>query len=309
MKRIRVQSEGVNRYKYRVLTLGIRTTNFDKNPVMLWNHDGRSIGTWKNLSKDANGDMWAEPVFDELTELSRTLKLQYEQGSVRAASIRFENPTLSDAAEHKLAGQKLKTVVACDLVEISLCAIPGNADAVYTLSDRNDAYCKLSIDKIKNPIMEKELICTAIGLPLDTEETVVMEQLALMRSNNDALQASRADALIAQGKLSGTITDSNEAHYRQLADSKYEVLQAIIAAAPVVDSPQPLKGSVTNQPINQTTKQPVRQLYGQLSSGAPTGPPPVVQEESFDFLQRNKPEVLANLRNYAAYEALALGYK
>ena len=65
-----LSDETVNSYGFVVLTEGIDTTAFERNPVMLYMHnrDGNVIGRWDNIRKEGKR-LLADAVFDESTEL------------------------------------------------------------------------------------------------------------------------------------------------------------------------------------------------------------------------------------------------
>ena len=76
MKRLRITNERLNGYGFRVLTSGGNLDQYQRNPVLLYMHErGKVIGIMKDL-KVENGEITAEPVFDEATELSRQCKKQ-----------------------------------------------------------------------------------------------------------------------------------------------------------------------------------------------------------------------------------------
>lgn len=61
-----VSDESVNSYGFKILTAGIKTERFMRNPVMLSQHEnsiGTLIGRWENLQVVDN-QLYAEPVFD-----------------------------------------------------------------------------------------------------------------------------------------------------------------------------------------------------------------------------------------------------
>ena len=95
-KRLVLSDSSLNRYGYRVLTEGINLESFKKNPIVLYMHfrdegspywgENKAIGHWKDIQID--GDVLsAEPVFDEVDELSRTVAAKFKAGTYNAASI------------------------------------------------------------------------------------------------------------------------------------------------------------------------------------------------------------------------------
>ena len=119
-----VSDETLNSYGLIVKTAGINTDRFERNPIMLYMHDRDQgiIGRWENVRKE-NGKLMAEAVFDEGVELGAKIKHQVESGFIRSASIGIENMRYEDF-------DGVKTIVECDLYEISIVDIPANENAV-----------------------------------------------------------------------------------------------------------------------------------------------------------------------------------
>lgn len=119
-----VSDETVNSYGFVVLTEGIDTTHFEKNPVMYYMHDRTKgiVGRWENIRKDGK-KMFADAVFDDSTELSKQVRDQVLKGFLRSASIGIDN-----VQQDTING--VETVVKCRLVEISIVDMPSNENAV-----------------------------------------------------------------------------------------------------------------------------------------------------------------------------------
>lgn len=119
-----LSDETKNCYNCIVKTDGIDTTAFEKNPVMLYMHERTHVvGKWENIRKDG-GKLIATAVFDDSTELSRTVKAQVEKGFLRAASIGF------DIVEEKNGKDGVVIFTKTILKEASIVDIPGNQNAV-----------------------------------------------------------------------------------------------------------------------------------------------------------------------------------
>ena len=67
-----VSDESVNSYGYTILTAGIDLSRFEKNPIMLLQHDSKNIiGKWENVRIEDN-KLLADAVV--IFPLLRTLK-------------------------------------------------------------------------------------------------------------------------------------------------------------------------------------------------------------------------------------------
>ena len=152
MKRIVISDESINSYGFWVRTDGIDLSAFQRNPVMLWNHNRDGIGTtdaqlpigvWKDLRVE-NGVLTGEPVFDETDGFAMKIKQKYESGVLNACSMGFMPLEWSDAPEMLKQGQTVATVTRCRLLEVSICDIPSNSNATVALYDENSKTINLS---------------------------------------------------------------------------------------------------------------------------------------------------------------------
>ena len=119
-----VSDETINSNGFIVLTAGINTARFERNPIMLYMHERENgvIGRWENVHKQGV-QLIAEAVFDEGVELGKKVKYQVENGFLRSASIGIENMIYEER-------DGVKTVTQCDLFEISIVDMPANENAV-----------------------------------------------------------------------------------------------------------------------------------------------------------------------------------
>lgn len=126
-----------NTYRFRVLTDGISLIRFDQNPVMLdghWNSSHSVIGKWEGYEKDG-ALLTGVPVFDIEDELGKKIAGKVERGFLKACSmgLLFNPADMVVEANGKLCLQK------CELLEVSIVAVPSNANAVrlYVEKDGN----------------------------------------------------------------------------------------------------------------------------------------------------------------------------
>lgn len=131
MKTFVLSDESVNCYGYRVLTDGIDTAQFEKNPLMLYSHDTERlpIGRWTNIRKE-DGRLLADADFDLNDPFAAQIADKVENGIIRCCSIGFEIVSLSDDTDLMLPGQQQSTVTGALLLECSICAIGANRNAM-----------------------------------------------------------------------------------------------------------------------------------------------------------------------------------
>lgn len=155
-----VSDETKNCFGMIVKTDGINTESFIKNPVMLYMHERKTVvGRWENLRKDGS-KLIADAVFDDTTELGKSVKAQVEKGFLRSASIGIE---IID--EQEING--VRTVTKSILSEISIVDIPANKNALKLCNLGGNKYLKLEVPrKIKS--LHDELISL---LQLDKKAT------------------------------------------------------------------------------------------------------------------------------------------
>lgn len=175
-----LSDESVNSRGFVVLTEGIDTSVFERNPVMLYMHnrDGNVIGRWENIRKE-NNKLLADAVFDDSTELGAQVKKQVEGGFLRAVSIGIE-------AIKKEYLNGVDTVVKCRLIEVSVVDIPSNSNAVklmhhsggyvYRLNDLEDEATQvlrtalISLLSLSSTVSDEDII-RAVKTLLEGRET------------------------------------------------------------------------------------------------------------------------------------------
>lgn len=171
MKEFLLSDESINSYDFVVLTNGIRLDRFKANPVMYLNHDRDKgiAGKWENIRISGN-KLFGTPVFDTGHEPGKTAGEQVEGGFLNGASIGIDNILFSEI-------NGIQTAVSCDLVEVSVCDIPSNQNALQlyyegepvTLSKMKE----LSLNKKKMETTDLQRIALSLSLP----ETATTEEI------------------------------------------------------------------------------------------------------------------------------------
>lgn len=124
-----ISTTAVDREGDRLLAEGADFTAYRRNPVLLWAHDIRSlpIGTVTALDVVPGQGIRARWRWLEGDEFADRVRNAWSQGVVRAASVGFL-PRQAQPNEYR--GQDY---TAWEALEISLCPVPANQDAVRTL--------------------------------------------------------------------------------------------------------------------------------------------------------------------------------
>jgi len=163
----------------KIDTKGIDLSEFNDNPIMLFNHEyDKPIGNWESIETTDN-DVTAIPNFDE-DSLSKTIGEKYSKGSLKSASIGIE------VLDAYLDVDDTVVVSKSRLLEASIVSIPANPKAkkvkagrteVLTFSQNellniSDLKNKLKMSKETEPVIEQ-------GCDEDKIETVELAEMPI----------------------------------------------------------------------------------------------------------------------------------
>jgi len=140
-------SQAVDRYGDVVVTSGLSTTEFEKNPQAFLFHNSRSwsVGTWANIEKQLRGrpprmegDAVLHPAGGPVPEIDQAAWM-IEHGGLKAASIGFlpdwdQVELILDEEEKPTGGLQFN---GAELVECSLVGIPANPQALAKALEAN----------------------------------------------------------------------------------------------------------------------------------------------------------------------------
>lgn len=221
-----VSDESVNAYGFVILTSGINTEQFRKNPVMFHMHERKSgiIGRWENIRIDG-GKLLADAIFDETIELGQSVKTRVENGFIRSASIGVENI-------EKDIINGVETVTSCDLKEISIVDIPANANAVKLYKKGGRCVCKLSdLDAEQEPETDTEpeadlrtQIINLLGLDDTATDDDIITNIKALLSGSESAEESVREAV----RL-GFIESSQKSHFLAMANANFSAFKGFIS--------------------------------------------------------------------------------
>ncbi len=230
-----ISTEAVNSYGSRVITAGIDTAQYERNPVLLWMHrrsweaGAMPIGRVENLRREG-GRLIGTPVFDLNDEFARQIADKWENGFLRMVSAGLEPMEQTDDPALVLPGQTRQTVTKSRLIEVSVVDIGGNDEALQlyrggkalllaagedceslrllksedepeagTAPD-NEPGGETAEEKNKPQTttlqMNKEIL-TLLGLPETATEEQAVASLRLMKERADSADAIRLAAITA----------------------------------------------------------------------------------------------------------------
>lgn len=248
MKEAIISTSRLNCYGTRVLTEGIDTEQYSKNPVLLFMHrrgrkEDMPIGVIENLRVE--GDMLlGTPRFDDDTEDERNIAKKWERGTLRMLSAGLDIVEWSEDPAVLVAGQTRPTITKSKLTEVSVVDIGANDDALQvglyhegrllTLAagEENDHLPLLkqkeeetNEPKQQNNKMEKILL--KLGLASDATEDQAVEAIGRLQEERntmnlaritDTVEAAIKDKRIEAGKKEKYITLGKQLGHDGLKD-------------------------------------------------------------------------------------------
>ena len=225
---------------------------------------GKVIGYVKDIKIEGQ-DVTGELVFDEVSELSKQLKKQWEFGSVKMVSANFQILSTSDDKQLLIEGQERPTVTRCKLVEVSVVDIGGNDDAIVlshegetiSLSGQNSIDGVLPLINNKEPIKKKKMELKELAIKLGLKETATEEEV------NSKIVS-----------LSATVNKVNDLEAQVstlLAEKKNVELAAVTAAVSTAISEKRLPAGMKAHFVELGQKIGLEQLNVTLSAMQPQG--------------------------------------
>ena len=316
-----INTENVNEFGYRILTDGIDYKQYMRNPVVLFmheremnkDHEGKGsavIGRCLKLFKKGS-DLIATIEFDEEDEFAKKIAGKVARNYIRMASIYAEVKASSSEPELILAGQTLETVTACKLVEISICDIGGNDDAIkLSKNGQPISLKKVNINKTEN-MSKLVTIALALGIAAETpEETVVGEvqklKLAKEASDKEVIKlkgtiaeilSKEAAALVEKAISLSLIPESLKATQIKAFENDFDGQRAILSKL-ITDAEAQGTQSQTHKAVKEVI----------LGGGKST---PTTPEQTFDYLQKHNVVELKRIRETdpTKYAQLAKDYE
>jgi HK97 family phage prohead protease len=198
-----------------VLTSGIDTAQFERNPVLLYDHRDWDMppGRWGGLRKDG-ARLVAVPEFDENDEKARELKSKVEGGYVNMASIGVVPIEWSEDPELMLPGQTGPTLTKCRLREISITPFGSNLNALRLYDDEGNKlnlndYSQIKIEKNTQKMNDIKIIAGALDLSEKATEAEVVKTALELKEKN-AKQAEKIAKLEAERKELSDRVDNAE---------------------------------------------------------------------------------------------------
>lgn len=232
MKTFVLHDESVNSYGFRMLTAGAVLEEFQKNPVMLYNHDDREmpIGRWDNIRIEDNRIL-ADAHFDELDPRGKEIARKVEAGYINACSIgAWVLESDSDASLY-IDGQDSPTVTRWVVREASVCNIPSNHNALALYDARGKRVAEDDIPSVLE-------LTDKTTLTIEPKETMIQELKAILSLADNAKEEDALKAIQAQKEQLATLQDEvaklkaekQEAEAKALSEKKAHFTSLLDAA-------------------------------------------------------------------------------
>lgn len=189
-----VHDETVNTHGFRMLTSGANLEEFNKNPVVLYNHNDWDcpIGRGENMRKEGT-QILVDIVFDEEDKEGAKVQGKVERGFIRMASIGAWPPEeVSNDPALKLPGQELPTVTKWTVREVSICSIGSNHNALCFY----DRESKKRIDLTDTSVIKLMDFKQSINHKTETEMSYLTGLLKLSDSASDVAIQEAVQGLI-----------------------------------------------------------------------------------------------------------------
>jgi HK97 family phage prohead protease len=184
-----ITTSSLDRHNESIVTEGVDTDNYEKNPVVLYGHDyfGLPIGTTTKLVKMKNKIKATFKLATEEYEFAKTVANLIKAGVLNAVSIGGVVKEWSD---------DYRTILKMEMVEFSIVAVPANGEAIITGRSFEEATGK-TLETVKHEyeqFAEKNMLDKVKGLGDDESNQAikVLENLlaTLKVAATDAATAS-----------------------------------------------------------------------------------------------------------------------
>lgn len=237
-----LSTEEKNTYGIRLITSGGDTTQFVKNPVMLFMHDEcKIIGRWENLRIE-NNEWVADAVFDLEDEFAKGIAGKVDRDFIKAASV-----SVRPLEWHIEEGESEVLVFdRWELREASIVSIPSNRGALVRLVDENDNVINLGdgvklSDRFPAPQtkpstnMDLKQIAKVLNLSDAATEAEILEVIGKKASADSELQTLKnaqaerqkqeavklADEAVQDGRIKPELKEK----YLKLADADFDLFK------------------------------------------------------------------------------------
>ncbi len=216
-KRFVFNDESVtNSYGFSVLTAGIDTSDFEKNPICLYDHKNTTknvLGTWSELQVK-KGQLSGVPTFDTEDVDGKEVVRKVTKGTLKACSMGL----FFKKEDIKVVDGKV-VLTKCRLFEVSIVAVPSNANAITLYNESGEM---LTDEKVQS-------LCLSVqGKQPSKQKNMKDLKLHLnLGENADATDVLAAvKGIEAKLSIANKERDKAQERVKQLEDEKTAKLKA-----------------------------------------------------------------------------------
>ena len=262
MRIVLCDSETINSYGFKTDVKGINLSRFEKNPVMLYQHNPQMvIGRWEDI-KIEGGQLSATPVFDMEDPEAAEIARKVEQGFIKGCSMGI-------VIKQMTRTKGIDTATESVLLEASIVSIPADENALVVY-DSEDKQNQLSINDFNKLfyIMEKkepelqpdnsEITLSQRNMELQAQVDEQTDTIKALNAKIDELKRDLAerdyreaeafvDKAIADGKITEEVKSEALSFYLSFPKETEKLFGAIKSA----DEPSALQRQTLSEMVNQ----------------------------------------------------------
>lgn len=288
-KRFVLGDERVNSYGTWLLSSGAKMDDFKKNAPAFYDHRTWElpVGHWENISLNKETNQWeADIVIEGGNDYEKDVIRKIENGDIKGASFGADVIETSVDPKYLKPEQIRATITKWSPYEASITPLPANANALVLRSNEKGIQLsfKASDDTISQilPIINisknMKKVMLKLGLKEDASEDEAVAAIEAISNKVDGATALQSTI----DTLAEKVLDEKElALFKELSKTSPEAANKVLTLSKAKDDTK--KEKVSN--ILEAAKL----LLGKKDQESS-------DEETFDFLQKNNPEKLLNLK-------------
>ncbi|MBR6176274.1 MAG: HK97 family phage prohead protease [Bacteroidales bacterium] len=246
MRFILCDSETVNSYGFRTEVKGIDLTRFEKNPVMLYNHNPEKvIGRWEDVqvidTLTGHTILTASPVFDKDDPFAAEIARKVEQGFIKGCSMGIVIKNITQT-------KGIDTATNSVLIEASIVTIPADENALVVYDDEekqnklsinefNKLFYKMEAEENNKPIDNSQLTIDNLQAELAAKDDIItdlsaqVDELKKDLAERDYHEAETAiDTFIGKGAIKKEVKSEALAFYLQNPEAATSLFESLTPA-------------------------------------------------------------------------------
>ena len=246
MRSILCDSETVNSYGFRTEVKGIDLTRFEKNPVMLYNHNPEKvIGRWEDVqvidTLTGHTILTASPVFDKDDPFAAEIARKVEQGFIKGCSMGIVIKNITQT-------KGIDTATNSVLIEASIVTIPADENALVVYDDEekrnklsinefNKLFYKMEAEENNKPIDNSQLTIDNLQAELAAKDDIItdlsaqVDELKKDLAERDYHEAETViDTFIGKGAIKKEVKSEALAFYLQNPEAATSLFESLTPA-------------------------------------------------------------------------------